>query len=116
MLAYDGFLIGLKPIIGDTLQARREKIREAFIVTEGEFQLATYPGINLQSVFRHLINQIYRDIANVDDIQPFLTEAVDNSCEGLMVKTLIKESTYEPSKRSYNWLKVNFSQSWALAC
>ncbi|RHN41082.1 putative DNA ligase (ATP) [Medicago truncatula] len=38
------------------------------------------------------------------EIQKFLDKSVDASCEGLIFKTLDKDSTYQPSER--NWLKL----------
>lgn len=53
-----------------------------------------------------------RDANNVEDIQAFLDDSVKHGCEGLMVKMLEgQDATYEPSRRSMNWLKVRMSSS-----
>jgi DNA ligase 1 len=60
------------------------------VPVEGEFAFAQYGNTN-----------------DLDEIQTLLDDSVKASCEGLMVKMLDgPESSYEPSKRSQNWLKV----------
>lgn len=46
------------------------------------------------------------DTDSFDEIQEFLTQSVKLGCEGLMVKTLDTNSTYEPSRRTFKWLKL----------
>lgn len=49
------------------------------------------------------------DGSSTEEIQTFLEESVKDGCEGLMVKMLTtSSSTYEPSRRSMNWLKVSY--------
>ena len=76
---------------------RRARLHQSFNEIEGEFSFAkSMTG------------------TNIEEIQAFLDESVSGestcliigNCEGLMVKTLEKEASYEPSKRSRNWLKV----------
>lgn len=46
------------------------------------------------------------DTSNFEDLENYLDKSIKDKCEGLMVKTLNVNSTYMPSQRSFNWLKL----------
>ncbi len=90
VFAFDLLFYNGEAIVEKSLRERRELLRSSFTPVEGEFSFAS--SMNGQEL---------------DEIQQFLDESMKASCEGLMVKMLDgKESGYEPSKRSRNWLKV----------
>jgi len=93
VFAFDLLYLNGEAIVERPLRERRALLHEAFTPVEGEFGFATS-----------------MDGQELDEIQAFLDESVKASCEGLMVKMLDgKESGYEPSKRSRNWLKVRIT-------
>jgi DNA ligase-1 len=59
----------------------------------------------------------YDDISQLGEVKQFLAESVKDQCEGLMIKNLVENATYEPSKRSSNWfkLKKDYMDSGALS-
>lgn len=89
VFAFDLLYLNGRPLMQEALRERRNLLTTFFHEVPGRFHFARY-----------------RDTSSVDDIQAFLEEAIQHGCEGLMVKTLDTEATYEPSKRSRHWLKI----------
>ena len=97
VFAFDLLLLNGEPLIKKTLQERRQILRTTFKETKGNFYFAQNT-----------------DCTDFDALDKFLQQSIRDGSEGLMVKTLNTKdckdatltSTYEPSKRSFNWLKL----------
>jgi len=92
LYAFDILYLDGKPLLRENLETRRAALRSAFNVVPGMFQWTD--------------SATKADLGGVDEIQTYLDEAVKGMCEGLMVKTLSKDASYEPSRRTFNWLKI----------
>ena len=85
--AFDCLFLNGVNLLQEPLTKRREALYSAFKEVPGEFFFVTA--------------KISRD---VDELQVFLEDSIAENTEGLIVKTM--DATYEPSKRSLNWLKL----------
>lgn len=89
IFAFDILYLNGQQLLQEQLDVRREHLYKSFEEECSFLQFATAITSN-----------------DLEEIQKFLEDSVDSSCEGLIIKTLNKDATYEPSKRSHNWLKL----------
>jgi len=87
LFAFDIIYLNGQSLLNECFSKRRQLLHDNFHPVQGEFQFAQY-----------------KDTTDLEEVQGFLKEAIESSCEGLMVKTLDVDATYVPSKR--NWIKI----------
>jgi len=88
LYCFDVIYLNGRSLLKENLEVRRQLMHDSFQEVRGQFHFADY-----------------KDSSDPEEITEFLNKAIQQSCEGLMVKALDKNATYEPSKRSLNWLK-----------
>ena len=89
LYGFDLLYLNGESLLKKNLAERRVLLRETFQEVPNEFAFAEY-----------------KDCTTVEEVRELLEKSIKEDCEGLMVKTLTHNATYEPSKRSFNWLKV----------
>jgi len=90
--AFDLMYLNGKSLLDKTLAERRELMKKNFLPIDGKFQYAT--------------SLDHTENGDTAVIEEFLEAAVKGQCEGLMVKTLDDNASYQPNRRSLNWLKL----------
>jgi len=89
LFAFDILYFNGEALVTKPFKERREILRSNFVLVENEFQYAKS-----------------MDGKTTEEIQEALEDSIKDNCEGLMVKTLDVDATYEIARRSHNWLKL----------
>ena len=89
LFPFDLIYLNGESLVKAPLRRRRDTLRSVIPELDEKLQFA-----------------VGKDLCTAEEVETFLGDAVDHQCEGLMIKTLDENASYEPSKRSLNWLKL----------
>lgn len=89
---FDILYINGKSLLQQSLRKRRDILKASFTEEEGFLYFAS--GAD------------HVEDGDTAPIESMMSDACGAMCEGLMVKTLDLNASYEPSRRSLNWLKL----------
>lgn len=89
LFAFDLIYLNGESYLKSPFIQRRKALYDSFSEIDGKFSFATHA-----------------EMTDTEQIEVFLNKSIEDLCEGLMVKTLEVDASYEPSKRSHNWLKL----------
>lgn len=120
---FDLLYLNGEPLVKEPLSKRRSLLREHFKEVPGQWIFAHSLDTNkmeevqefLEESVKGLIGgiifcgpEIYANRSRALNFArfDFGAQLISGNCEGLMVKTLDEEATYEIAKRSRNWLKL----------
>jgi len=105
--AFDLLYLDGEPLLRKSLHDRRKAMYDTFFEVEGRFTFAQARDVDLRDPAEREEGSEQAAEEGEQVIAAFMNDAVEGSCEGLMVKTLFgSQATYEPSVRSLNWLKL----------
>lgn len=102
-VAFDILYVGDTSVIHQTLKERHELLQKVVKPLKGRLEiLVPYGGLNAH---RPSGEPCWSLVAhNVDDVEKFFKETIENRDEGIVLKDL--GSKWEPSDRSGKWLKL----------
>eukprot|EP00923_Selenidium_pygospionis_P040400 GHVN01069799.1.p1 GENE.GHVN01069799.1~~GHVN01069799.1.p1 ORF type:complete len:452 (+),score=36.90 GHVN01069799.1:372-1727(+) len=89
IFAFDCIRFNGECLLRRSLKERREYLHRALVEVPMKIQFAKHT-----------------ECSSMEEMDAYLQESIDGATEGLIVKTLESNASYEPSKRSLNWLKV----------
>ncbi len=87
LFTFDLLYVDGKDLTFEPLSARRQALEEALSIND-RMRLATQKTVN-----------------NPKELEDFFEEAIEEGCEGLMCKSIAKDSVYQAGSRGWLWIK-----------